>query len=96
MPDIGCKPAVHQRPRGRFVMTEGILGECLGKSTEKVSIRLQSSSFVTLSPSGRKRAHYEVTKQRLPCWVSATACHLWHAFEGVNCPEGCGITHALI
>ncbi|KAG1972877.1 hypothetical protein F2P79_000607 [Pimephales promelas] len=50
MPDIGCKPAVHQRPRGRFVMTEGILGECLGKSTEKVSIRLQSSSFVT-SPS---------------------------------------------
>lgn len=27
MPDIGCKPAVHQRPRGRFVMTEGILGK---------------------------------------------------------------------
>ncbi|KAL1257703.1 hypothetical protein QQF64_010947 [Cirrhinus molitorella] len=49
MPDIGCKPAVHQRPRGRFVMTEGILGPSLGKAhgARKVSKRSQSSSFVT-------------------------------------------------
>lgn len=32
-------------------------------------------------PTGRQRAHYEVTTRRLPCWVTARACHLWCFWE---------------